>query len=446
MSDDATNAGLSRRLGTLDVALLTAGIIIGAGIFSTPGVVAENLDSPAWILGAWVLGGLIALAGALIYAELGAAQPRAGGDYVYLGAAFGPMPAFLYGWLFFTISGTGSIAAVAVAAGEYAHELRPGIPGTAVAASLVLGLTLINIAGLRTGTLVQNGLTAIKLGALVAVAALAWYAGGDASPVEAAQRLAGGAGGADAAELPAPIWGLALALVPISFTFLGWNAAGYVGGEVRSPQRTLPRGLLLGTAAVTLIYLLLNAAFLRALTPAEMAGDVQVATSACRAALGPRALTLITALVLVSIVGGLNGMILAHARVLYAMARGGHFLEVFGRVHERSKVPVAALLLQGGWALGLLFTGTFSRLVGYVTFVMIAMSCLVVLGAVRQRLRAAPSPFRAPAFPLVVAAYLIASLWILVGVVRFAPLDAGIGVGLLVVGAGVYLVWKRARS
>jgi APA family basic amino acid/polyamine antiporter len=438
-----TTTDLRRRLGTLDVALLTAGITIGAGIFSTPGVVASHLDSSAWILGAWVLGGAIALTGALIYAELGAAEPEAGGDYVYLGAAFGPLPAFLYGWLFFTISGTGSVAAVAVAAGEYAHELRPGVPGVAVAAGLVLGLTLINVAGLRTGTLVQNGLTAVKLLALVAVAWLAWTAGGDASPLDATRQLAGEAA---EAQTHGPIWGLALALVPISFTFLGWNAAGYVGGEVRSPQRILPRGLLLGTAAVTLVYLLLNAAFLRALGPAAMAGDIQVATSACRAALGPRALTLITALVLVSIVGGLNGMILAHARVLFAMARGGHFLGVFGHVHERSRVPVAALLLQGAWALGLLFTGTFARLVGYVTFVMIAMSCLVVIGAVRQRLRAPPSPFRAPGFPLVVAAYLIASGWILVGVIRFAPLDAAIGVGLLIVGSAVFAVWRRAAS
>jgi len=434
---------LRRRLGTLDVALLTAGIIIGAGIFSTPGVVASHLTSPAWILGAWVLGGAIALAGALIYAELGAATPRAGGDYVYLGEAFGPMPAFLYGWLFFTISGTGSIAAVAVAAGEYAHELRPSLPGTAVSAGLLVGLTLINIAGLRTGALVQNLLTGVKLLALVVVAVLAWTAGGDASPVDAAARLAG-----DAPVAPeyGPLWGLALALVPVSFTFLGWNAAGYVGGEVREPRRTLPRGLLLGTGAVTVVYLLLNASFLHALGPSAMAGDVSVASSACRGALGPRALTVITALVLVSIIGGLNGQILAHARVLFAMARGGHFLGIFGRVHERSRVPGAALLLQGAWALGLLFTGTFARLVGYVTFVMIGMSCLVVVGAIRQRLRAAPSPFRAPAFPLVVGAYLIASSWILVGVIRFAPLDAAIGVGLLIVGAVVYLVWSRLKS
>ena len=219
-----------------------------------------------------------------------------------------------------------------------------------------------------------------------------------------------------------------------------------MGGEVRSPQTSFPRGLLLGTAAVTLIYLLLNAAFLRALAPAEMAGDVQVATSACRGALGDRALTVITALVLVSILGGLNGMVLAHARVLYAMARGGHFLAVFGRVGSRSRVPVAALLLQGIWALGLLFTGTFSRLVGYVTFVMIAMGCLVVVGAIRQRLRAAPSPFRVPAFPLVVGAFLLANVWILVGVIRFAPLDAAIGVGLLAVGSVVYAVWRRGGA
>ena len=426
---------LRRGLGTLDVALLVAGIIIGAGVFSTPGVVASHLDSPIWILAAWGVGGLIALSGALIYAELGSAFPRAGGDYVYLREGLGQAPAFLYGWLFFTVSGTGSIAALAVAAGGYAAELHPALPARLVAPALVIALTAINAVGLRAGATVQNVLTAIKLLALAAVVVLAWNAsGGTPTPppahVPEPTRIA-------------PMWGLALALVPICFTYMGWNAAGYVGGEVRRPENTLPRGLLLGTVLVTAVYLVVNGAFLRALTPAAMAGDMQVAASACRGALGPRTAAVVAALVLVSIVGGMNGMVLAHARVLYAMSRGGHFLSVFGRVHPRTRTPLFALLLQGLWSLGLIWTGTFERLVGYVTFVMVAMSCLVVFGAIRLRLRGVAAPFRAPAFPVAAVGFLVAATWILVGVVRFAPVNAAVGVVMLALGSVVYVVWRR---
>ena len=434
-----SDAGLPRRLGTLDLALLVAGIIIGAGIFSTPGLVAQHLAHPGWVLVAWGLGGCIALAGALSLSELGAAYPHAGGDYTYLHRCFGPFPAFLYGWLFFTISGTGSIAALAVAGGDYAADLFPGLPPLGVGLALIAGLTVVNVAGLRAGSATQNALTALKFVALGLVVVLSLMAPGHSQP---AAPLAG----REAAGLPLsglPLSGLALALVPICFTYMGWNAAGYVGGEVRRPGRSIPRGLLLGTAAVTLLYLVVNAAFLHALAPAEMAGDTLVATRACTAALGDGASRVVSALVLVSIIGCINGMVLAHGRVLYAMAREGHFLQLFARVHPVRRSPDAALWLQGVWASMLMLTGTFERLVGYVTFVMVAMAAAVVIGVFVVRARGTEAPFRAPLHPMAPVFFVVASVWILVGVARFSPTNAVIGTVMAVVGGVVYWIWQH---
>jgi len=428
-----SDAGLSRRLGTLDLALLVAGIIIGAGIFSTPGLVAEHLSHPGWFLLAWALGGAIALAGALALAELGSVFPRAGGDYTYLRQCFGPFPAFLYGWLFFTVSGTGSIAALAVAGGDYASDLFPWLPPKLVGLALIGGLTAVNVAGLRAGAATQNTLTALKfaaLGLVVVLALLAPQTPDAVAPLAPAQQ-----GGI-------PLSGLALALVPICFTYMGWNAAGYVGGEVRRPGRTIPRGLLLGTVAVTLLYLAVNAAFLHALAPGEMKGDTLVATSACQGVLGEGASRLVSALVLVSVIGCINGMILAHGRVLYAMAKEGHFLRLFARVHPSRRSPDAALWLQGGWAALLMLTGTFKSLVGYVTFVMVAMATLVVVGVFVVRAKGIEAPFRAPLHPLAPLFFVVASVWILVEVARFSPVNAVIGAGMAVVGGVVYGIWR----
>jgi basic amino acid/polyamine antiporter, APA family len=445
VEEGSRTSGLSRGLGATDVALLVVGVIIGAGIFTTPGLAALHLHSSGWILAAWAIGGVLALCGALFLAELGSAFPRAGGDYVYLRECFGPLPAFLYGWLFFTVSGTGSIAALGVAAGEIGHSLAPALPGVFVAIGLVVALTALNWFGLRAGTWTQNVLTVIKIGALAAVIVLGFLSPGVTPEIVA--PVGEGAGTGSVGGIP--ILGLGIALVPISFTYMGWNVAGYVGGEVRSPTKNLPRGLLLGTGLVVGLYLLVNAAYLHVMTPAQLRGEeAMVAARACQGLLGGRATGLVSALVLVSIIGGINGMVLSHARVLYAMSREGHFLGVFGHVHPRWRTPDAALLIQAAWTIVLVATGTFARLVGYVTFVMVAMSALVVIGlfVLRSRRATAPPTFRSPGYPVLPVLYLIASVWILVAVVRFAPLDAAIGAGLAVVGAAIYPLWRWARN
>ncbi len=423
---------LRRSLGTRDLALLIAGIIVGAGIFSTPGTVAQFVSQPAWILVAWTLGGLIALAGSLVLAELGSTFPKAGGDYTYLHRCFGPFPAFIFGWLFFTVSGTGSIAALGVASGEYAKDIVPTLPGPLVGVAIIGSLTLVNVVGLRAGATTQNVLTVIKFGVMAGVIVLAFMGGGSATEAAPAGEGSG-----------VPLGGLSIALVPICFTYMGWSSAGYVGEEVRDPSRTFPRGLLLGTGLVTVLYLLINGAFLVALTPEEMSGDVLVATSACQKVLGERASRLVSAAVLISIVGGLNGMVLSHGRVLFAMAREGHLFSVFSKVHPKTRTPIAALLLQGVWAVALMFTGDFQRVVNYVTFVMVSLGVLVVLGLFVARRRGLSSAYRMPGYPWIPLAFIAVCVWILVGVVRYAPMDAAIGVGMAAVGAVVYAVWTR---
>lgn len=424
---------LRRSLGPRDLALLVAGIIVGAGIFSTPGTVAQFVTQPVWILVAWALGGLIALSGSLVLAELGSTFPKAGGDYTYLHECFGPFPAFLFGWLFFTVSGTGSIAALGVASGEYARDIAPALPGTAVGVVIIAALTVVNVVGLRAGAMTQNVLTAVKFAVMAGVIALAFLGTGSGEDVEVAAAPAGEG---------IPLGGLSIALVPICFTYMGWSSAGYVGGEVQDPARTFPRGLLIGTALVAALYLLMNAAFLAALTPAQMAGDVLVATTACQQVLGERASRLVSAAVLISIVGCLNGMVLTHGRVLYAMAREGHLFGVFARIHPRTATPVAALALQGVWAVGLMFTGDFQRVVNYVTFVMLSLAVLVVVGLFVARRRGLATAFRMPGYPWIPLFFIGVSGWILVGVVRYAPMDAAIGLGMAVVGSVVYALWR----
>jgi basic amino acid/polyamine antiporter, APA family len=433
-----TAPALRRSLGTRDLALLVAGIIVGAGIFSTPGTVAQFVSQPVWILFAWGLGGLIALSGALVLAELGSTFPDAGGDYTYLHRCFGPFPAFLFGWLFFTVSGTGSIAALGVASGEYARDIVPALPGAVVGVVIIVALTVVNAVGLRAGATTQNVLTAVKFAVMAGVIALAFLGGGSGEEAVASAATAGEGippGGV-------PLGGLSIALVPICFTYMGWSSAGYVGGEVRDPARTFPRGLLIGTALVAALYLVINGAFLVALTPQQMAGDVLVATTACQGILGERASRLVSAAVLISIVGCLNGMVLTHGRVLYAMAREGHLFRIFARIHPRTATPVAALALQGVWAVGLMFTGDFRRVVSYVTFVMISLAVLVVVGLFVARRRGLATAFRMPGYPWIPLFFIGVSGWILVGVVRYAPMDAAIGVGMAVVGAVVYGVWR----
>ena len=445
---------LQRALGAWDGASLTIGAVIGTGIFLTAGDVARALPHPLLALGAWVAGGLLVLAGALGYAEMGAMYPRAGGLYHFLREAWGPLPGFLYGWTCLLVIMTGGIAAIAVGFGEYLGALVPAfssartalsigtlhVSGAQVAALLAIAvLTAANHFGVREGAGVQNVFTLAKLAAIAmlvvggfAVApavSVAWSA-----PLPAAPAL-----------LVAPF---GVALIATLWTYDGWYALTFSAGEVRDPRRDLPRGLISGVAVVIAAYLLLNLVYLRALSVTELAGTSRVAESAARRLLGDPAARATTAAVAVSAFGCLAATILYSSRVYQPMAADGVFFRRVARIHPRWRTPVAALWLQSSWAALLTLTGSYTQLFTYVTFGGVLFH--VAAGLALFRLRATrpdvPRPYRAWGWPLVPALFVLGMALLTANTLQSAPRESLLG--LLAIGAGVpaYVAWRRSAA
>jgi len=432
----------ARRLGLFSGSMAVIGGIVGGGIFRTPAVVAERLGSPAAIVGAWVLGGAIALAGALCFGELGRRRPRAGGGYVYLRETWGPLPAFLYGWALLLVIATGAIAAVAVTFADYALALAGLSPdlGVPVAVGAILLVSAVNYLGVRPGALLQNLFTILKLGALAALVVAGLAAAGVAAPW------------APPAAAPSLAVGLGSALVPILFTYGGWQQTNFIAEEIVEPERTLPRALLLGVSVVILVYLLANLAYLRMLGPAGLAASTAPAADTLRAALGPAGGRLIAAGIAASTFGFLNLVVLVTPRVLQAMAADGLFFPRLAVLHPVHRTPAAAIGLQAAWAIVLTLTGSFNQLVDYVAFGDWIFFGLTVAGLFVYRSRerrggAPPAPgFRVPGYPLTPALFVAASAYVVASSVAANPRNALIGAGLLGLGVPVYAWWARRPS
>jgi basic amino acid/polyamine antiporter, APA family len=428
----------ARRLGLFSATMAVVGGIVGGGIFRTPAAVAERVGSPALVLGAWVLGGAIALIGAFCYGELGERRPRAGGGYVYLREAWGPLPAFLYGWALLLVIATGAIAAVAVTFADYALALT-GLPDrltVPVAVGAIVLLAGINYVGVTPGAITVNILTVLKLGALAALIAVgltfALPATGAAVPAAAA---------------PARHWLLATgaALVPILFTYGGWQQTNFIAEEIVEPERTLPRALVIGVLVVVAVYLLANLAYLRVLGPGGLARSTAPAADTMRALLGPAGGTFIAAGIAVSTFGFLDLVILVTPRVFQAMAADGVFFPRLAELHPRYRTPSAAILLESGWAIVLTLTGTFGQLVDYVAFGDWIFFGLTVAGLYRLRAGDAEpgAGFRVPGYPWTPAIFVAAALLVVASSVLANPGNAAIGTGLLLLGIPVYLWWRR---
>ena len=355
---------LRRALGALDGASLTIGAVVGTGIFLTAGDVARSLPHPALVLGVWLAGGLLVLAGALGYAEMGAMYPRAGGLYHFLKEAWGPLPAFLYGWTCLMVIMTGGIAAIAVGFGDYFGALVPAFSSTRQVASLgplhvngaqfaallaIALLTATNHFGVRQGAGVQNLFTLAKLSAIAAL-----VVGGLLAPARVPVDWG--------APLPAPAPSLAvpfgIALIATLWTYDGWYALTFSAGEVRDPKRDLPRGLLLGVATVIVAYAALNLVYLRALGVGPLSNTTRVAEAATRALFGDAAARAMTAAVAVSAFGCLAATILYSSRIYQPMAADGVFFRGVAGIHPRWRTPVAALWLQSAWAAALTLSGS----------------------------------------------------------------------------------------
>lgn len=433
-----TTTSYARRLGLVSGTLSVVGGIIGTGIFLTPAVVAQRTGTPGLALAAWVIGGVVAILGAFIYGELGSRFPEAGGGYVYLRGAFGPLPAFLSGWVLLLAVATGAIAAVALTFANYLVALTgwPAAWTTPVAAAAILGLTLVNVLGVGPGAWTQNLFTVLKLSALGVLILLAILPGAPAPPVTAATPPPTGA------------WFTVLggALVPILFSYGGWQQTNYLAGEIRDPDRTLPRALLLGVAIVVTVYLGANVAYLRTLGLGGLATSTAPAADTIGAWFGPAGQRLLTAGVVASAFGFLAMTILASPRVYQAMAADGVFPAALARLHPRFQTPVLALLLQAAWALALLAIGSFGQLLDWVVFADWLTFGSVALSLVAYR-RRGPSPgFRDPLYPWSVILFVAAAGWVIAGSVLTNPGNALKGAAMLAAGVPVYLFWRVRRA
>ena len=419
--------------------MITVGAVIGAGIFLNPAIVADRVQSAQLTIVAWVVGGLIAVAGGFCFAELGARAPNAGGGYVYLRDAFGRLPAFLYGWTLLLVINSGAMAAVAQIAARYSADLagadRSLIGPLAIA--FILTFTAVNYVGIRPGAIAQNIFTLTKLAALAAVVA----AGLLVTPAVA------GPVPAPSPDLLESIRLVGLALIPVMFATGGWQNANFVGGEVRDARRTLPRAILLGVAIVVVVYVAVNLAYLRALGVTGLAASAAPAADTMRIAAGPIGAGLISVGIIASTLGILNLFILAAPRVYQAMAADGLFFATASRLHPRYRTPSGALLFQAAWAIVLSLSGTYGDLLDYVVFGdwiffgLVAMTLFVYRG--RDAATAASEGFRMPAFRLIAGLFVAASAVIVVSSVLSNPSNAAIGATLILAGIPVFWLWQR---
>jgi APA family basic amino acid/polyamine antiporter len=432
---------LARRLGVFDVTMIVMGGIIGAGIFVNPSVVARQVHTPALILGAWLIGGAIALIGAFVYAELAVLRPNVGGQYAYLRDAYHPMVAFLYGWTLLLVVQTGGMAGAAIIFGRYFRELSGlPIPEQAVAAIALGILTAINCMGIRAGSNVQSALMLTKLGAITMLIGVGWMMVGPAAPGLTTQL----------APHPGTEWeGLAGAMVPVLFAYGGWQTASFISGEMRNPRRDLPRGLFLGVAGVIVVYVLVTYVCLRALGPTGLASTSTPASEVMRQALGSRGGKLIACGIAISTIGFLSQSILTAPRVYYAMARDGVFFKAVGRVSERTRVPVIAIILQGAWAALVAVAGRYEQILNYVVTIDVLFFGLTGAALFVFRRREEPEAcegfVRVPWHPITTGIFVLACWTLVVTTLIRAPQNAGIGVVVLGLGALVYRVWARPR-
>lgn len=440
--DGATGADardrLRRQLTLTDTTFLVVSSVIGAGIFITPGSVASSVPEPSLFLFAWALGGGLSLAGALANAELGGLFPRAGGDYVYLREAFHPVAGFLVGWLTFFVIYAGTVATLATASGDILARLLdlPGPSSTAIAIATVLVTTWVNYSGLRAGASFNNLTAILKVGAIVLLLVLGFSA---AVP-------AGDPGAVVDSGSRSTLEGFALAMSPVLFTYLGWNAPIYVASEIRDPARNLPRALFLGLGVCTGLYLLLNLLYLRVATPSELASSTPAGEIVARALFGEIGGELASILILLSILGCLNATILVGPRIAYAMALDGLFFRGGDRVHETRGTPHVTLIVQAVVAIGLIAVlRTFPSVLDYTTFaiVLATMADVASLYALRRKRPDAPRPYRAWGYPVLPAAYFVANAAIALVMLLGRPLECLIALG--VTATGLPFLWIFSR-
>jgi APA family basic amino acid/polyamine antiporter len=457
---DAQGAGYDRRLGTFDATMVVVGAIVGAGIFLNPAIVAQRVGTSALVLAAWGIGGAIAVVGALCFAELGARLPRAGGGYVYLRDALGPLPAFLYGWTQLLVINTGGIAAVAITFASYTADLTGAGEGLIkpLAVGAIVFLSAVNAAGVRFGTWVQNTFTLLKLAALALLVGAGVWLLVTGAGAESFARV-----GATAAPTPSAPGGAGLvlamgtALVAVLFAYGGWQHANNIAEEIRDPERRLPLALVVGVGIVVTVYVSSNAAYLFALGPAGLAASTAPAAEALRTAAGRWGGVAIALGVACSTFGILNVFIMAVPRVYQAMAADGVFFASVARLNPRTRTPTMGIWIQMVWAVALALSGTYGQLLDWVIFGdwiffgMIVATLFVYrrrdVGLATPGSPAVPAAaFRAPWHPLLPAMFVLAAAFVVASSVVSNPRNAVYGTLLIGAGVPVFLAWARRKG
>jgi APA family basic amino acid/polyamine antiporter len=446
---------LKRQIGLFDAIMLISGDMIGTGIFISTGVIAATLPSSGGILLVWVLGGLLALTGALSCAELSASLPYAGGDYNYIKAAYGRVMGFLSGWSSFLVTFSGAIAFLAVTFTGFTAFFFPLLgskdalfaanvfglaitvtPGTLFSMAVVIVISALHCIGVRLGTMMQNVLSLLKIGALLGIILLGVFIGkgdtGHFTPLFDWDKITN-------------FSVFAAAFIPVIFAYSGWNAVIYIAGEVKQPERNLPRALLWANLLVIALYLAINMVYIYAVPVTQMKGALRVSEVATTALFGYQTSVWITAVITVSILGALNVVTMLGPRIYYAMARDGVFFKSLAKVHPTFNTPMNAIILQCVWACFLLVTGTFGTLFTYVSVIITLFSAFTVGSVIVLRYKRPdlPRPYKLWGYPVVPILFIAIHLWIVWGSVTEHPFESLMGLFIVCLGLPAYLIWRR---
>lgn len=489
----AHKPGFTRALGLVDSTAVVVGSMIGSGIFIVSADIARNLGSPFWLLACWAIAGILTIMAALCYSELAAMYPHAGGQYVFLREAYGPMAAFLYGWTLFMVIQSGTIAAVGVAFSKFLGVFLPFLSnknillqmhladlpvsfgsfagpldwklsaGQLVSVLLIAFLTAVNCRGIHTAKLIQTTFTATKVGALIALIALGLFAAGksNAWDLNMANFWQATSINGEPLEGVKLLAVLCLAMVGSLFSCDAWNNLTFASEEVHSPEKTLPRSLALGTCIVVSLYILANIVYLMLLPlhgtadgatilerGIQYASEDRVGTAAAQVIFGPVGEFIMAAAIMISTFGCLNGLILAGPRAYYAMAKDRLFFAKAAELHPKFHVPVFGLVLQGIWSCLLATSGTYSQLLEYIVFAALLFYVLTVaaLFVLRRTKPNEPRPYKVFAYPLMPAVYVIASVIVMIGQIALSPVYSGAGLLIILSGLPAYFWWHSRQK
>jgi basic amino acid/polyamine antiporter, APA family len=438
----STTTDLRRTLSFTDLVMVTLGTVIGSGIFLVPGVVLRQTQGRVGLaLSIWFIAGVLSLLGAFTFAELGAMKPDAGGLYTYIRDAFGPLPAFLYGWASFVVIASGSIATLAVAFSNYLGQIVPLSPVAAKAVSLlmILVITVVNVLGTRNSATMQNWTTGAKVLGLLALSVA---------------MIALGRGEQTGTIATAPLSGLSLmagigtAMIGVLWAYEGWQYVAFSAGETRDPQRVFPLAISVATFILVVLYILANVGYIAAIGPIAASRSDHVAADAMRAIFGPTSGRFLSVLVLVSIFSAANGLTLTTPRMYYAMARDGVFFQRLANVHPRYGTPAFAIIALAVWSAVLALSGTFEQLLTYVVFagwIFYALGATAVF-VYRRRQPDAVRPFRTPGYPITPVLFVVSAAALVLNTLISQPVRGAVGLAGVLLGTPVFYLWRaKAR-